>query len=66
MDEALSRAARAEGVSRAEFIRRRLDVILEQYRPHPKPRSAGVIGHRLDDAGDEHELFGETRATRRR
>ncbi len=49
--------ARAQGVSRAEFIRTQLRRALEQYRPHPKPRSAGVVARRLRERGDERELF---------
>jgi hypothetical protein len=30
--------------------------VLEQYRPHPKPRSAGII-QALTERGDERELF---------
>jgi hypothetical protein len=56
-DRLLTRAARSAGVSRAEFIRRQLDIVLEQYRPHPKPRSAGIIKHPLRERGDEDELF---------
>jgi hypothetical protein len=48
-DRLLTRAARSTGVSRAEFIRRQLDIVLEQYRPHPKPRSAGIIKRPLRD-----------------
>ena len=55
-DRLLSRAARSNGVSRSEFVRRQLDIVLEQYRPHPKPRSAGVIKHALPDRGDEAEI----------
>jgi Ribbon-helix-helix protein, copG family len=53
----LSRAARERGVSRSEFIRQHLALVLEQYRTHPKPASAGVVGT-LRDRGDESELFG--------
>jgi len=42
-DRLLSRAARARGVSRSEFIRQHLALVLEQYRRHPKPRSAGIV-----------------------
>ena len=59
-DQLLSRAARERGVSRSEFIRQQLALVLEQYRPHPKPRSAGVIGT-LPERGDEAELFGGRR-----
>jgi len=55
-DRLLGAAARAHGVSRSEFIRMQLRRALEQYRPHPKPRSAGVV-RRLGERGDERELF---------
>jgi metal-responsive CopG/Arc/MetJ family transcriptional regulator len=42
-DRLLSRAARERGVSRSEFIRQHLALVLEQYRPHPRPRSAGIV-----------------------
>jgi len=57
MDRLLTRAARDPGVSRAEFIRTQLALVLEQYQSHPRPRSAGAIGHRLPERGDEAELF---------
>lgn len=56
-DRLLSRAAREQGVSRSEFIRQKLDLVLEQYRKHPRPKSAGVIRHKLPERGDESELF---------
>jgi ribbon-helix-helix CopG family protein len=59
-DRLLTRAARERGVSRAEFIRQQLDFVLEQYRQHPKPASAGVI-RKLSERGDESELFGGRR-----
>ena len=52
----LGAVARAQGVSRSEFIRAQLRRALEQYRPHPTPRSAGVV-RRLRERGDERELF---------
>jgi hypothetical protein len=55
-DRLLSRAARERGVSRSEFIRQHLALVLEQYRRHPKPRSAGTVGA-LAERGDERELF---------
>jgi hypothetical protein len=55
-DRLLTRAARERGVSRAEFIRQHLALVLEQYRRHPKPRSAGIV-RTLTERGDEHELF---------
>jgi metal-responsive CopG/Arc/MetJ family transcriptional regulator len=59
-DRLLTRAARDRGVSRSEFIRQQLRLVLEQYRPHPKPKSAGVLT-RLPERGDEGELFGDRR-----
>ena len=55
-DRLLSRAARERGISRSEFIRQHLGLVLEQYRRHPKPRSAGAVGT-LAERGDERELF---------
>lgn len=55
-DRLLSRAARARGISRSEFIRQHLALILEQYRRHPMPRSAGVL-EALTERGDERELL---------
>ena len=59
-DRLLSRAARERGVSRSEFIRQQLAIVLEQYRRHPKPRSAGIV-RTLTERGDERELFGALR-----
>jgi hypothetical protein len=56
MDALLTRAAEARGISRSEFVRRQLSLVLEQYRTHPKPRSAGVL-RRLRERGDESELY---------
>ena len=56
-DRLLTQAARERGVSRSEFIRQQLALVLEQYRPHPKPRSGGAI-RALRERGDEKELFG--------
>ena len=55
-DRLLSRAAQECGVSRSEFIRQHLALVLEQYRRHPKPRSAGSV-RALRERGDESELF---------
>ncbi len=55
-DRLLDVASQARGVSRSEFIRMQLRRALEQYRPHPKPRSAAVV-RRLRERGDERELF---------
>lgn len=60
-DRLLTRAARDAGVSRSEFVRRQLDIVLEQYRPHPRPRCAGLIKDPLPERGDESELFRERR-----
>ena len=59
-DRLLTQAARERGVSRSEFIRQHLALVLEQYRRYPKPRSAGVLT-RLAERGDERELFGAGR-----
>jgi metal-responsive CopG/Arc/MetJ family transcriptional regulator len=59
-DRLLSRAARERGVSRSEFIRQHLALVLEQYRRHPKPGSAGVV-RTLTERGDERELFSDRR-----
>ncbi len=56
-DRLLERVAREQGISRAEFVRSQLLRVLEQYRPHPKPRSAGIIKERLSETGDESDLF---------
>jgi hypothetical protein len=56
-DRLLGAVARAQGVSRSEFIRGQLRRALEPYRPHPRPRSAGVVRRRLRTRGDERELF---------
>src|SRR6185436_5663219 len=57
MDALLSVAARDHGVSRSEFIRQHLGWILEQYREHPRPRSAGVVRGPLRQRGNEVETF---------
>jgi hypothetical protein len=57
MNRLLTRAAEERGVSRSEFIRQQLMLVLEQYRDHPKPKAAGVIRHPLRERGDETELF---------
>lgn len=61
MDALLTRAARDRGVSRAEFIRQQLALVLEQYRAHPRPTSAGIVRGRLAERGDESELFADRR-----
>jgi hypothetical protein len=60
MDTLLTRAAREQGVSRAEFIRQQLALVLEQYRRHPRPRIAGIIDE-LPERGDEAELYARKR-----
>lgn len=57
-DRLLTRAARERGVSRSEYIRQQLALVLEQYRRHPKPTSGGVL-ERLKQRGDERELFAD-------
>lgn len=59
-DRLLTHAARERGVSRSEFIRQQLALVLEQYRDHPKPNSSGII-RSLPERGDESELFGGPR-----
>ena len=56
MDSRLTRAAGDLGISRSEFIRRQLDLVLEQVRKHPRPRVAGILLE-LPERGDEAELF---------
>jgi hypothetical protein len=56
MNTLLTRAARAQRISRSEFVRQQLDLVLEQYRVHPRPRIAGIV-RRLPERGDESELF---------
>ena len=57
LDSLLTEAAEVEGISRSEFIRRSLRLLLETYRDHPLPRSAGIIDEALPERGDEGELF---------
>jgi metal-responsive CopG/Arc/MetJ family transcriptional regulator len=61
MDELLSRAAEERGVSRSEFIRQQLALVLEQFRRHPRPKVAGIIRHQLAERGDEAELYADRR-----
>ena len=56
----LSRAARERGISRSEFVRQQLALVLERYRRHPKPRSAGIV-RTMTERGDERELFRASR-----
>lgn len=60
-DRLLTQAARERGVSRSEFVRQQLALVLEQYRRHPRPSSAGVV-NRISERGDEGELYGGRRA----
>lgn len=57
IDRLLDLAAHDRGVSRSEFIRSQLRRVLEQYRVHPKPRSAGAARSAPREHGDEEELF---------
>ncbi len=61
MDELLTIAAETRGVSRSEFIRQQLELALEQYRQHPRPRVAGIVHRRLPERGDEAELYSDRR-----
>ena len=61
MDVLLTRAAEERGLSRSEFIRQQLALVLEQYRRHPRPRVAGIIRRRLPERGDEGELYAHRR-----
>jgi metal-responsive CopG/Arc/MetJ family transcriptional regulator len=56
-DRLLDVAARERGVSRSEFIRAQLRRALEQYRRHPKPRSAGAMRTARAPRDEEAELF---------
>jgi hypothetical protein len=60
MNTLLTRAARTQRISRSEFVRQQLDLVLEQYRVHPRPRIAGIV-RRLRERGDESELFRKRR-----
>ena len=57
MGRLLARAARERGISRSEFVRQQLALVLEQYREHPRPRVAGMVRHPLSERGDEGELY---------
>jgi Arc/MetJ-type ribon-helix-helix transcriptional regulator len=56
-DRLLDRAARERGVSRSEFIRAQLRRALEQYKTHPKPRSAGAMRRTRAPVDEEAEVF---------
>ncbi len=55
-DRLLDIAAREQNVSRSEFIRAQLRRALEQYKHHPKPRSAGAMRGRAP-RDEEKALF---------
>lgn len=55
-DRLLDIAAREQNVSRSEFIRAQLRRALEQYKNHPKPRSAGTMRGRAP-RDEEKALF---------
>ena len=61
MDALLTRAAGERGVSRSEFIRQQLALVLEQYRRHPRPKVAGIVRRTLPERGDEAELYADRR-----
>jgi metal-responsive CopG/Arc/MetJ family transcriptional regulator len=61
MDELLTHAAEVRGISRSEFIRQQLALVLEQYRKHPRPKAAGIIRRKLPERGDEAELYSARR-----
>ena len=61
MSALLTRAAEALEISRSEFIRQQLALVLEQYRRHPRPKAGGTIRHRLPERGDEGELYANRR-----
>lgn len=61
MDALLDLAARDRGVSRSEFVRQQLGLVLEQYRRHPRPKAAGIVHRRLPERGDEAELYAHKR-----
>ncbi len=56
-DRLLSRAARERGVSRSEFIRQHLALVLGAVPPTSQPKSGGIV-RALAERGDERELFG--------
>jgi hypothetical protein len=56
-DRLLDIAARERGLSRSEFIRIQLRRVLEQYKEHPKPRSAGAMKRARAPRDEERSLF---------
>ena len=57
MDRLLDTASKEKGVSRSEFIRLQLRRVLEQYKRHPRPRSAGGMRRARAPLDDEAALF---------
>lgn len=57
MTKALSRAAKDRGISRAEFVRQQLSLVLEQYMDHPKPRCAGLAKGPVPFSYGEEDTF---------
>lgn len=57
MNKALTRAARERGVSRSEFVRQQLALVLEQFVDHPKPRSGAITKDPLYREDPEDEVF---------
>jgi len=57
MNKALTRAARARGISRSEFVRQQLALVLEQYVDHPKPRCAGILKGPVPFPYEEEDTF---------
>lgn len=55
MTRLLDLASKERGVSRSEFIRAQLRRALEQYKTHPKPRSAGAMRHARAPRDEEKE-----------
>jgi hypothetical protein len=58
-DRLLGIAARELGTSRSGFVRAQLHRVLQQFRQHPRPRSAGVVKSRITNRSSEAELFRE-------
>jgi metal-responsive CopG/Arc/MetJ family transcriptional regulator len=56
-DRLLDLASKERGVSRSEFIRMQLRRALEQYKTHPKPKSAGSMRRKRAPDDEERELF---------
>jgi uncharacterized protein (DUF1778 family) len=56
-DRLLDVAARDRGLSRSEFIRAQLRRVLEQYKSHPKPRSAGAMTRARAPRDEEADVF---------